>query len=62
MSIVSHTFGRVKLTEADATKFRNQITYGRPKAAAKQSVTEGVKLSKSLSENGSVSVRLKLPA
>lgn len=62
MSIVSHTFGRVKLTEADAAKFKNQVTYGRPKAAAKDSVAQGIKLSESLSKQGMIKLRLKQPA
>jgi len=62
MSITSHAFGRVKLTEADATKFKNQVTYGRPKAAAKASVAEGLKLSKSLGDDGTIELRLKQPA
>lgn len=62
MSITSHAFGRVKLTEADATKFKNQVTYGRPKAAAKTGVAEGVKLSQSLGTNGAIKLRLKQPA
>lgn len=62
MSITSHAFGRVKLTEADATKFKNQVTYGRPKAAAKASVAEGLRLSKSLGDDGTIELRLKQPA
>lgn len=62
MSIVSHTFGRVKLTEADAAKFKNQVTYGRPKAAAKSSVAQGMKLSESLGKQGTIKLRLKQPA
>jgi hypothetical protein len=62
MSITSHAFGRVKLTEADAAKFKNQVTYGRPKSAAKQSVIEGVKLSKMLGERGSITLSLKMPS
>lgn len=62
MSIVSHTFGRVKLTEADAAKFKNQVTYGRPKAAAKDSVAQGIKLSESLGKQGMIKLRLKQPA
>ena len=59
MSIISHAFGRVKLTEADAEKFKNQVTYGRPKAAAKIGVAEGIKLSESLGKNGTVRLQLK---
>jgi hypothetical protein len=62
MSITSHAFGRVKLTEADATKFKNQVVYGRPKAAARQSVAEGVKLSEQLGKQGAIKLKLKKPA
>ena len=61
MSIVSHAFGRVKLTETDAAKFKSQVTYGRPKAAAQRGVNEGIKLSKSLGDKGSLELRLKQP-
>ena len=62
MSIISTAFGRVKLTEADAAKFKNQVTYGRPKPAAKVSVSDGIALSKSLGEQGSVRLRLSKSA
>lgn len=62
MSITSHAFGRVKLTEADAAKFKKQVTYGRPKAAAKTAVEAGVRLSKSLGEAGQIKLQIKLPA
>lgn len=62
MSITSHAFGRVKLTHADATKFKNQVVYGRPKAAAVVSVTEGVKLSADLGREGTIKLKLKQPA
>lgn len=59
MSIHSHAFGRITLTGADAKKFRNQVTYGRPNAAAKATVAEGVKHSKEFAEKGSISLKLK---
>jgi hypothetical protein len=62
MSIKSNAFGRVVLTDVDAVKFRNQVTYGRPKAAAKRNVVEGVKLSRALAKDGSLRVELKEPA
>ena len=62
MSIISTAFGRVKLTEADAAKFKRQVTYGRPKSAAKVAVSEGVALSKSLGEQGSIQLRLSKSA
>lgn len=59
MSIQSHAFGRITLTGDDAKKFRNQVTYGRPKKAAKAAVAEGIKLSQELAEHGSISLKLK---
>lgn len=61
MSIQSYAFGRVQLTEADATKFKNQVKFGRPKAAAKVAVAKGIELSKSLSENRVISLDLRKP-
>lgn len=62
MSIKSTAFGRVVLTDADAKKFHAQVTYGRPKAAAKASVSAGLELARQLRENGSLTFRLKEPA
>jgi hypothetical protein len=62
MSIQSHAFGRVTLTDADAKKFRNQVTYGRAKAAAKENVVKGVAMSRSLRETGSLKLKLKVEA
>ena len=52
MSIKSDAFGRVTLTEADAKKFKDQVTFGKPKKAAIESVKRGVRLSQSLRDNG----------
>jgi len=62
MGIKSTAFGRVTLTESDALKFRNQVTYGRPKAAAKVAVAKGVELSRSLGQTGTIKLQLKQPA
>jgi hypothetical protein len=62
MSIKSSTFGRVELSGEDAKKFRNQVTYGRAKPAAKAAVARGVLLSRSLKEKGSVRLKLKVSA
>jgi hypothetical protein len=62
MSIQSHAFGRVVLTDSDAAKFKAQVTYGRPKAAAKKNVAAGIKLSDDLAKNGSIKFQLKAPA
>lgn len=62
MSIQSNAFGRVELSGEDAAKFRNQVTYGRAKPAAKAAVARGVQLSQSLKEAGAVRLKLKVPA
>jgi hypothetical protein len=59
MSIQSHAFGRVELTDADAKKFRAQATYGRAKSAAKRSVAKGVEMARDLRETGSLKLKLK---
>jgi hypothetical protein len=59
MSIKSHAFGRVMLTGSDAKKFRDQVKYGRPKAAAKVNVTAGIELSTNLQQSGSLKFKLK---
>jgi hypothetical protein len=52
MAIKSHSFGRVTLTERDATKFQNQVTFGKPKRAALEGVKRGVELAQALRDNG----------
>ena len=59
MGIKSTAFGRVVLTDADAKKFKNQITYGKPKKAAAEGVSAGLKLNKELQANGSITFRLR---
>ncbi|WP_339933048.1 hypothetical protein [uncultured Brevundimonas sp.] len=52
MAVISSAFGSVTLTEEDAQKFRRQVTYGRPKARAKESLVRGVAMATSFRENG----------
>lgn len=52
MAIKSHAFGRVTLTEQDAKKFQAQVTYGKPKAAAKESAKRGIEMSRAMTSNG----------
>lgn len=52
MAIRSNAFGRVTLTENDAKKFERQVTYGKPKSEAQESLKRGVKLAQSLRDNG----------
>ena len=60
MAIRSHTFGRVTLTERDAEKFKAQVTYGKPKSAAVDSVKRGVEMSRDFRDNGgSLTLTLK---
>ncbi len=42
----------MRLTRADARKFKAQVTYGRPKAAAVEMVRRGVALSREFVANG----------
>lgn len=62
MGITSSAFGRVELTKADAAKFKNQVTYGRPKKAAVAAVAEGMKLSAEMGRDGAIKIKLKSPA
>jgi hypothetical protein len=59
MSIKSHAFGRVTLTERDAEKFKDQVRYGRPKAAAVEGVQRGVELSRAVKNTGKVRLTLE---
>ena len=59
MSIHSSAFGRVTLTGEDAKKFRNQVTHGKPKKAAVQSVRRGVALSREFEKHGKVTFVVK---
>lgn len=60
MSITSSTFGRVTLTGRDAKKFKAQVTYGRPKAVAVESVRKGIEMSRQFDQNGGrVTLKLK---
>lgn len=60
MSIKSHAFGRVTLTGQDAQKFKNQVVYGKPKAAATKSVSDGVELSREMQKSGKVVRTVKI--
>jgi hypothetical protein len=60
MSIKSNAFGRVTLTDEDARKFRKQVSFGKPKQAATDSVKRGLQMVQSFQDNkGKVTVRLK---
>lgn len=61
MSIRSDSFGRVALSGQDAKKFKNQVVYGRPKKAAKDTVANGLKLSNRLQRRGKLRLRVAIP-
>lgn len=61
MSIKSHAFGRVTLTDEDAVKFKNQVVYGKPRSTAVESVKRGIRLSRQYKERGKVELVLKSP-
>ena len=56
MSIKSNAFGGVTLSGRDAKKFKDQVTYGKPKAAAMASVKRGVALSRIFDQDGKISL------
>lgn len=62
MAIHSSTFGRVTLTDDDARKFEKQVRYGKPKAAAIESVRRGVTAVREYQEKGSVRFTFKSKA
>lgn len=62
MSIKSDSFSGVFLTKEDAKKFRRQVTYGRPTAAAVESVRSGVKLAAEFEKSGKIVFTIKEPA
>jgi len=59
--IKSQAFGRVTLTDRDARKFENQVTYGKPSKAAVESVKRGVALSREFKKTGHLEIRLGKP-
>jgi hypothetical protein len=52
MSVKSTAFGAVRLTGADAKKFRAQMTYGKPSKAAVKSATLGRKAAAQYAKSG----------
>jgi hypothetical protein len=57
MSVISTVFGGVRLSEDDAKKFNDQVTYGRPKQAAVASLARGRKLAQQYTKKGYVIVK-----
>ncbi len=62
MAIKSHAFGRVTLTDEDAKKFSNQVTFGKPSRAAVESLVRGKKLVKEMGGAGEISIKISIPA
>ena len=52
MAIKSLDFGRVTLTGADAKKFRDQVTHGRPKPVAVENLKRGAEMYREFRDNG----------
>ncbi len=59
MSVRTSIFGGVRLTGADAKKFSDQVTFGRPKKAAAEALSKGNKMLKEYEEKGFVTITLK---
>ena len=55
MAIQSDAFGRVTLTDSDARKFENQVTYGKPKKQAVDAAKRAKKLVRKFSKNRTLS-------
>lgn len=58
MSVISTTFGAVRLTGDDAKKFRDQLTHGKPSAAARETVKYGRQLVRDAA-NGSLTIEVR---
>lgn len=58
MSIRSKPFGSLHLTGEDARKFHAQITYGRPRKAASESLEQGRPIADALVRNGFAALKL----
>ncbi len=56
MAVQSDTFGGVRLTGDDAAKFRNQVRYGRPSKAARDTAARGRAMVTDLLSNGVVRI------
>lgn len=52
MSVVSSAFRPVKLTGAEAKKFKNQVSFGRPSQAARDSYARGKDAAREFAEKG----------
>ena len=52
MAVVSNSFGGLRLSDGDATKFRNQVRFGRANAQARQSVANGLVMARALLGDG----------
>lgn len=62
MSVHTSVFGGVTLTGKDAKKFDQQVTYGKPKKAARESVVRGNKMLAEYNDRGFVSILVKKKA
>ncbi len=56
MAVFSNTFGGLRLTGEDATKFRNQVRYGRSNQAARDTAARGRELAVVLLRDGYVKI------
>lgn len=59
MSVHTSIFGGVRLTGADAKKFSDHVTFGRPKKAASEALSKGNKMLKEYDKKGFVTIKLK---
>lgn len=57
MSVLTSTFGGVRLSGDDAKKFLRQVNYGKPKKAAQEAAKRGEEMLKEYNEKGYVVIK-----
>lgn len=59
MAILSHAFGATRLSGKDAKKFKDQVTYGKPKPMASSNARQGVAMVREFNSKGEVRMTLR---
>ncbi|MDT8376486.1 MAG: hypothetical protein RQ867_07070 [Mariprofundaceae bacterium] len=62
MGVRSTIFGGVTLSGEESEKFKRQVKYGRPKAAAHKALAKGLKMTSQMDKNGFAIVKKKKAA
>jgi len=59
VAVKSNAFGSTTLTADDAKKFKNQITYGKPKDAARESLSRGSSMANEFRASRQLLIKIK---